>query len=49
MLLHDGCRIYNLIPDKIKNESRLQNFRRVVPFIRSRKGNHRSTQYYVRF
>jgi len=39
MLLHDGFRMYNLIPSKIKNESRLQNFRRaLVPFIRSREG-----------
>jgi len=38
MLLHDGFRMYNLILNKIKNESRLQNFRRaLVPFIRSRK------------
>jgi len=39
MLLHDGFKMYNFIPNAIKNESRLQNFRRVlVPYIRSREG-----------
>jgi len=38
MLLHDGFRMYNLIPNKIKKGSRLQNFRRaLVPFIKSRE------------
>jgi len=36
MLLHNGFKIYNFIPNEIKNKSRLQNFRR-APFIRSRK------------
>jgi len=40
MLLHDGFKMYNLIPNEIKNENRLQNFRRaLVPHIRSREGS----------
>jgi len=39
MSLHDGFKMYNFIPNEIKNESRLQNFRRaLVPSIRSREG-----------
>jgi len=30
MLLHDGFKMYNFIPNEIKNESRLQNFRRAL-------------------
>jgi len=39
ILLHDGFKMYNFIPNKIKNKSKLQNFRRaLVPYIRSKEG-----------
>jgi len=37
-MLHDELKMYNFILNEIKNESRLQNFRRVLmPYIRSRE------------
>jgi len=38
ILLHDEFKMYNFIPNEIKNESRLQNFRRaLVPYIRNKE------------
>jgi len=30
MMLHDGFKMYNFIPNEIKNENRLQNFRKAL-------------------